>query len=354
MMGKKLLNLYKEFNPFRNGIIVVTVVILVLSLSNLNVQGQLSSNTTQNFNTTSNTAIFNQKASNLSSEASDTSNNVSKKQSDPSYDSKTRERALMLDLIGVEIESNIDKSKAILEIISYIPQFRNFSFINQIDHQKLNGVPEELDLAKRDMAKYLLTQYPENFVSILFQLPNGDVYLLEPFARQMNLTTYNLSFRDYYKNVINSHNPFLGNVIISASSGQKQAQLAVPLFEIVKSDVPVRNNTKAFELSGILSAGLNFSTFDRIINSQASIDKSKEAIVLTDANGTVISSSKSKLANISNKTSFNDSIAFKLTQEGKNGTLTEDIDGTEVLVSYQPIQGVSNSWALLWIKQLIS
>jgi len=276
---------------------------------------------------------------------------VNKNQLKPSYDPKTRERALMLDLIGVEIESSIDKSKAILETISFIPQIRNFSFINQIHHQKLNGVPEEIDLAKRDMAKYLLAQYPENFVSILFQLPNGDVYLLEPFARQMNLTTYNLSFRDYYKNVINSHNPFLGNVIISASSGQKQAQLAVPLFERVESDIHVKNNTKSFELSGILSAGLNFNSFDKIINSLASIDKSKEVIVLSDANGTVISSSKSKLANISNKTSFDDSIAFKLAQEGKNGTLTEDIDGTEVLVSYRPIQGASNSWALLWIKQ---
>jgi hypothetical protein len=138
----------------------------------------------------------------------------------------------LLNLIGAEIENNLDKSKAILETTSVVPQMRNFSYINQIDHEKLNGIPKGQDLEKREMARYLLTQYPENFVSILFQLPNGDVYLLEPFARQINLTTYQLSFRDYYKNVTSSHNPFLSNVIISASSGQKQAQLAVPLFEI--------------------------------------------------------------------------------------------------------------------------
>jgi hypothetical protein len=60
------------------------------------------------------------------------------------------------------------------------------------------------------------------------------------------------------------------------------------------------------------------------------------------------------MSNISNKTSFDDLIAFKLALEGKNGTLTEDIDGTDALVSYRPIQGASNSWTLLLIKQLIS
>jgi hypothetical protein len=354
-MNKKLLNLYQNLNPFRLGIIAFVVVILFLTFSNLNAQGLSVSNTSQRSDSSSNTLNFIQTDLDLPNKISDMSKNASNKQSESSYDNNiTQERALLLNLIGAEIENNLDKSKAILETTSVVPQMRNFSYINQIDHEKLNGIPKGQDLEKREMARYLLTQYPENFVSILFQLPNGDVYLLEPFARQINLTTYQLSFRDYYKNVTSSYNPFLSNVIISASSGQKQAQLAVPLFEIEGLESSIKNNSNSFELSGILSAGLNFSTFDKIINLHANIDKPKEVIVLTDGNGMVISSSKSNMTNISNKTSFDDLIAFKLALEGKNGTLTEDIDGTDALVSYRPIQGASNSWTLLLIKQLIS
>ncbi|HET8794675.1 MAG TPA: cache domain-containing protein [Nitrososphaeraceae archaeon] len=353
-MTKNLLNEYQNLNSFRFGIIAVTIVILVLTFSNPNAYGQLGSNSSNSLDKPNNIPISNQTDSNLPSEISDTSNNQSKKQFKQSYDNNIQERALLLDLMGVKIENVIDKSKAILETTSFVPQIRNMSFINQIDQEKLNGIPEGLDLAKRDMARYLLSQYPENFVSILFQLPNGDVYLLEPFSRQINLTTHNLSFRDYYKNVTNSHKPFLGNVIISASSGQKQAQLAVPLFENVKVNGSFKNSSNSFQLAGILSSGLNFNTFDKLLNTKANLDKSKEVMVLTDGNGTIISSSKSNLMNSSNRTSFDDLIAFKLALEGRNGTLTEDIDGIDALVSYRPIQGPSNSWTLLWIKQLIS
>jgi len=354
MMAKKLSSLYQNFNHFRYGIIIVSVGILVLTFPSLNVQGQLSSNSSQSLNSSNNISIFNQTDSNPASEISGSFSKMSKKQPEQSRDYKMQERVLLLEIVGVKIENNIDKSKAILETISFVPQIRNLSYINQIDNEKQNGIPEGLDSAKSHMAKYLLSQYPENFVSILFQLPNGDVYLLEPFARQMNLTTHNLSFRDYYRNVISSHNPFLSNVIISASSGQKQAQLAVPLFEPADYDSSTNNDTNSFGLSGILSAGLNFSTFDKVINSQASIDRSQEVMVLTDGNGMVISTSNSNLTNVSNKTSFDDLIAFKLASEGKNGTLTEDINGTEVLVSYRPIHGPSNTWALLLVKQLSS
>ncbi len=106
-------------------------------------------------------------------------------------------------------------------------------------------------MEKRQIAKYLISEYHEDIVSVLFLMPNGTVFMLEPYELQLNLTTSELSFRDYYRGAINTKDAFLGNAITSASSGLKQAQLAVSVFD--SED----NNT--LSLKGILAAGLNLS-----------------------------------------------------------------------------------------------
>ena len=142
-MTKNLLNEYQNLNSFRFGIIAVTIVILVLTSSNPNAYGQLGSNSSNSLDKPNNIPISNQTDSNLPSEISNTSNTQSKKQFKQSYDNNIQERALLLDLMGVKIENVIDKSKAILETTSFVPQIRNMSFINQIDQEKLNGIQRD-------------------------------------------------------------------------------------------------------------------------------------------------------------------------------------------------------------------
>ncbi|MDF0680896.1 MAG: hypothetical protein P0116_08035 [Candidatus Nitrosocosmicus sp.] len=42
----------------------------------------------------------------------------------------------------------------------------------------------------------------------------------EPFSLQKNLSKTNFAFRDYYKGVITNNDTFLGNVVVSASTGR--------------------------------------------------------------------------------------------------------------------------------------
>ena len=95
------------------------------------------------------------------------------------------------------LESKVTKLATALQIASNIPQILQPPDINLID-SKINGIPEDADIEKRKIAKILLDQFNE-FSSIVFLLNNGDVYFDEPFERQLNLTTNNLSFRDYYQ-----------------------------------------------------------------------------------------------------------------------------------------------------------
>src|SRR5215204_7722285 len=95
------------------------------------------------------------------------------------------------------LESKVTKLSTTLQIASNIPQILQPPDISLID-SKVNGIPEDADIEKRKIAKILLNQFNE-FSSIVFSLNNGDVYFDEPFERQLNLTTNNLSFRDYYQ-----------------------------------------------------------------------------------------------------------------------------------------------------------
>jgi hypothetical protein len=119
------------------------------------------------------------------------------------YNNKTNENNTLLlnELENIKniFESKVTKLATALQIASSLPQILQPPDINLID-PKVNGIPEDADIDKRKIAKILMDQFNE-FPSVVFLLNNGDVYFDEPFERQLNLTTNNLSFRDYYQAV---------------------------------------------------------------------------------------------------------------------------------------------------------
>ncbi|HZD35675.1 MAG TPA: hypothetical protein VE130_10755 [Nitrososphaeraceae archaeon] len=53
-------------------------------------------------------------------------------------------------------------------------------------------------MEKRKVAQDIISNYDDVQVIVLL-MPNGDVYLEQPYSRQQNLTSNNLTFRYYYK-----------------------------------------------------------------------------------------------------------------------------------------------------------
>lgn len=263
----------------------------------------------------------------------------------------TKNDEIILDLLSRGIENKLEKVESILEILSKLPEIKNLSYANQVHTgtDGIPGIPSELDIEKRQIANYLLSEYPQDFVSVFFQLPNGDVYLLEPYERQQNLSASNLSFRDYYQGVIATNNTFLGNVIISASSGLKQVQLAVPLYN---EDSFKRNDSNTENsISGILSTGLNLQSFDKILGSVNLTDTNIESIVLLDGNGIIIAGSGKNLTNLDDENKiFPNTKSYKLALNGESGMISEEIDEVHKSVTYTPVNAISNTWVLLLIK----
>ena len=260
----------------------------------------------------------------------------------------------LINLASYAIENRLEKPKAILEILSNLPEVKNLSFANLVDTDETPGIPAESELEKRQIANYILSNHPMDFVSVLFLLPNGDVYLLEPYIRQQNLSTTNLSFRDYFQGVISTNDTYLGNIITSKASGLKQVQLAVPLYAeaLFNENATTTDTNSQSNITGILSTGLNLQSLNDILNIVNNEDNNNEdTVVLIDGNGKIIAESSKNTTNLSeDENLFANLKSYKLALNGENGTLVENIHGVERTISFAPVNAISNTWVILMIK----
>jgi len=229
-----------------------------------------------------------------------------------------------------QLETRINKSGAILEITSKLPQVSSTPFASSISPE-LHGIPEDADMPKRKVAQDIL-ESDKDFQVINFLMPNGDMYLVEPYWRQENLTANNFSFRDYYRGALDTRNTYLGNVIIAASTGRPQTNMAVPIFS--------ENNGT---LIGVLAGGLNLTNFSTSLQSLNLTNN--ERVVYVDQQGQKIADSDNPL-----NESFADLQSFRNAVNGESGTLIESINGTQMLVSYHPVKVFSTVWAVLAIQ----
>jgi len=137
--------------------------------------------------------------------------------------------------------------------------------------------------------------------------------------------------------VITNNDTFLGNVIVSASSGQKQAVMAVPIY-----------SGKNGSLTGIWAGGLNMSEFNKSL--QLLNLTNNERIAFVDNLGQKVADSdvnKSKTPE-----SFATLQSFKNAINGQSGSIVDTVNNTKMLVTYQPVKAFHNTWAVLLMQPL--
>src|SRR5918998_4260600 len=211
---------------------------------------------------------------------------------------------LIVKLLAENLENRLNKSAAILEVAGELPQVKNLSYANSISSE-LHGIPKDIDIAKRKVAQNILAA-DRDLQVINLLMPNGDTYMVDPYSRQQNLTGFNFAFRDYYKGAVSTADTYLGEVFISASSGLPQSNIAVPLYSSASN-----NNSSNMTLLGVWAGGLNLTTLSETLQS-----------------------------------------LNKVLQEQKPGSAIETINGTRMLVFYEPVQFHSTTWAVLLMKPL--
>jgi Cache domain len=259
--------------------------------------------------------------------------------------SSSKDKALAVSLLTENLENRLNKSAAILEITSKLPEVKNPTYASSLNQtlRTLHGIGRDLDIQKRKVAQNILSA-DKDLEVIFFLMPNGNVYMVEPYSRQLNLTKTNFDFRDYYKGAVSTHMTYLGNVIISTSSGLQQANIAVPIYSDENN-----NNNNSKSLVGIWAGGLNLRAFSKSLQSLNLTNN--ERIVYVDYHG-------QKIADSNKKQGINESFAnlqsFKNAVAGKTGSIIEVINGTKMLVSYHAVNAIQTRWVILDIQPYAS
>ena len=250
-------------------------------------------------------------------------------------------KILNIKLLADNLENRLNKSAAILEITSKLPEVRKVSFGSSINNT-LRGIPKDTDLAKRNVAQGILSKY-NDFRVIALLMPNGNMYMEEPYSRQLNLSKTNFAFRDYYKGAVSTHNTYLGNLIIASCCGLPQANMAVPIYSS-------ENNTNNPSLVGVWYGGLDLDVFNKSLQSLNLTEN--ERIVYVDQHGQKIADSDKKQSINRNET-FANLQSFKNAIAGKSGSNIEEINGTKMLVFYHPVKAIQARWVILDIQPLV-
>lgn len=140
-----------------------------------------------------------------------------------------RDRTSQTKLLADIFATRIDKITALFETSSKHSAVRNISYANLVGTEFM-GIPESSDIEKRKVAKDLLQKDPI-LGGIYFTLPNGDVYLGEPYSAQAQLPKLNFADRDWYKGVSKITDTYISSVFISASTHAPATAIALPVYQ---------------------------------------------------------------------------------------------------------------------------
>ena len=213
--------------------------------------------------------------------------------------------------------------------IAKSPAFERFSFADQISPESF-GIPEELELEKRKNLKSLL-YYNPNFSTLGLFLPNGDIYLAEPYSSQQNLDVRNFSFRDWYKGVTTSMKPYISESYKTQYTNETTLAMAAPIME--------QNN-----LVGIVHATLNLDEIKDILHNLSLGDETKIFIIDHSDNIALTSSQKSNFDSMD--IPFNDLIQ----NFDEHDYLITQINGQNVLVLRSVVHTGQNQWHVFFLQ----
>lgn len=252
---------------------------------------------------------------------------------------------LITNILAKNLENYIQKAGAILEITSKLPQVRDVPFAHLLNQTlaTLHGIPQDSDIEKRLVAKNIIDSN-SNLYEISFIMPNGDMYLEEPYSEQQLYIESNLAFRDYFQGTIRTNDTYLGNVITdfgsANASGVREAVIANPVYSL--ND----NST----ITGLWNGGIDLGILNKELQSLniTSLDGNIR-VVYVDNNGQ--KAADSDITKSTTPESFANLKSFKNAISGQAGTTVDTVNNAKMLVTYQPVKIFSNTWAVLLMQQ---
>ena len=271
----------------------------------------------------------------------DTISSMNQDKDNTTVDSESMQNnTIITKILAKSLENHIQNSGAVLNMTSQLPQIREVPLSHMLNQTltTLHGIPQDADIQKRLVAQNILSSY-KDFQIIIFIMPNGDIYLDEPYSRQIMSTETNLGFRDYFKGVIDTNEIYIGDPSLSVSSGQLQSIIAVPVFSLKDNSTMV----------GIWAGGLDFETLNEELQSiNLTFSDGYTRVVYVGQNGQKIADSDVNKSTIPE--SFANLTSFRNAIQGQSGLTLDTVEEKKMSVTYEPVKVFQNTFVVLLMK----
>lgn len=273
----------------------------------------------------------------------DTISNMNQDKANTTVDSESMQNnTIITKILAKSLENHIQNAGAVLNMTSQLPQIREVPLSHMLNQTltTLHGIPQDADIQKRLVAQNILSSY-KDFQIIIFIMPNGDIYLDEPYSRQIMSTETNLGFRDYFKGVTDTNEIYIGDPSPSVSSGQLQSIIAVPVFSLKDNSTMV----------GIWAGGLDFETLNEELQSiNLTSSDGYTRVVYVGQNGQKIADSDVNKSTIPE--SFANLTSFKNAINGQSGLTLDTVEEKKMSVTYEPVKVFQNTFVVLLMKSV--
>ncbi len=242
---------------------------------------------------------------------------------------RTKQTMVLADVFA----TRIDEITSLLETTSSYPAVRNISYAHLVSNEFM-GIPESSDIEKRNVAKYL-TKNESILGGVYFTLPNGDVYLGEPYSAQEQLPRINFADRDWYKGVSKTNETYISSVFFSASTRAPATAIALPVYQDDSSN----------ELIGYWVGIINIGPLWKNIK-DVYLPGAQELNVIDHEGTEMFNSGKYNYTEIQSAPSFYEN--GNVTMIYKDSATIRILEGNVVAISY-PIHIRSHVWTVTTI-----
>jgi hypothetical protein len=257
----------------------------------------------------------------------------------------------MVKLLADMVENRLHQASVLLEITSVDPVVQKTPFAYSISRVYM-GIPGNLDLQKRKIAQDILSK-DRDFGSIYFTMPNGNIYIGEPFSNQKQLPRLNYADRDWYKGVTALNNTYISYVFVSASIHAPATAIAVPVYNTGAAVEGSNNNntgsTIISPLSGYWVGILDLRSIDEILKKLNFAQN--ERILVVDDNGTaIVDSYGNNIQNKNTTTGIKPLVQMKEFKNILNGNVASRIEinnGIKMFVMYEPFKVGTHRWGII-------
>ncbi len=233
-------------------------------------------------------------------------------------------------LISSVLEIKFSEKIKTLELEGALPSVQNVPYANYIN-ASIKGIPSNVDLEKRQSAQLILT-YDKDFSTVFFAMPNGDIYLLEPYSAQKSLKVQNFAFRDWYKGAVASHQIYVSEAYFSQATNNKTIAIAEPIYS--------NNGT----LKGLWAGLIDLNSLEKDISN---LDLShNRRIIITDHNAHAIIDTD-LIQNNKNFATYSSLETVRSALDGKSGSIINVVNGTKMFSIYVPAKIGSHTWAVV-------